>query len=190
MQFDPQLIHLFATIKNKIACNVLIGFQLKLNDFLVKAKILEKSLCWHDILTYLLILSVYTKHILLRTKCFCFTKFKITNYWRAFKSATLRIWTLIGYCKCILIVNFVSRNVSYVAIYILWKFCFINHMNVTDIDLCDSFIEVEMFSQHYHDFLPLKDWAENRKKLSRWIDFSFNSLDESGYFLEAGTCNH
>ena len=49
-------------------------------------------------------------------------------------------------------------------------------MNVTDIiDLCDSFIEVETFSHHYRDFLPLRDWAENQKKLSRWIDFSFNS---------------
>ena len=64
-------------------------------------------------------------------------------------------------------------------------------MNVTDIiDLCDSFIEVETFPHHYHDFLPLRDWAGNQKKLSRWTDFSFNSLDKSGYFLVVGTYNH
>ena len=159
--------------------------------FELKAKTVENSLCWHGILTYLLIILVYTKHILLRRKCFCFTKWKITNYWRAFQSAALRLWTLICHCKCILIVNFVSRNVSYVVVYILWTFCCINCMNVTNIvDLCGTFIGVETFSHHHRDFLLLRDWAENRKKLSRWTDFSFNSLDRSGYFLVVGICNH
>ena len=50
---------------------------------------------------------------------------KITNYSRAFQSVALRLWTLVCYCKCILIGDFVSRNVSYVVMYILWTFCYI-----------------------------------------------------------------
>ena len=86
MQFDPLIPP--PPIMNKIAGSVLIGFPVKKSDFLVKAEILENSLCWHDIL----ILT----YILLRTM---FLFYKITNYWRSFQSAALRIWTLIGYYK-------------------------------------------------------------------------------------------
>ena len=86
MQFDPLIPP--PPIMNKIASSVLIGFPVKKSDFLVKAEILENSLCWHDILI--------VTNILLRTM---FLFYKITNYWRSFQSAALRIWTLIGYCK-------------------------------------------------------------------------------------------
>ena len=86
MQFDPLIS--MPPIMIKIASSVLIGFPVKKSYFLVKAEILENSLCWHDIL----ILT----YILLRTM---FLFYKIINYWRSFQSAALRIWTMIGYCK-------------------------------------------------------------------------------------------
>ena len=86
MQFDPLIPT--PPIMIKIASSVLIGFPVKKSYFLVKAEILENSLCWHDIL----ILT----YILLRTM---FLFYKIINYWRSFQSAALRIWTMIGYCK-------------------------------------------------------------------------------------------
>ena len=86
MQFDPLIPT--PPIMIKIASSVLIGFPVKKSYFLVKAEILENSLCWHDIL----ILT----YILLRTM---FLFYKIISYWRSFQSAALRIWTMIGYCK-------------------------------------------------------------------------------------------
>ena len=145
-------------------------------------------LTWHfDVSSNLI--SLYQIYFV-SNKMFLFHKIKNNQLLKSFSIGSMETLTLICYCKCILIVNFVSRNVSYVVMYILWTFCYINCMNVTNIDLCDSFIEVETFSHHHRDFLFLRDWAENRKKLSRWIDFSFNSLDGSGYFLVVGICNH
>ena len=87
--------------------------------FRLKPKFLKiVMLTWHfDVSSNLI--SLYQINWFLRTM---FLFYKITNYWRPFQSAALRIWTLVGYCKCILIVNFIFRNVSCVVIYILWTF--------------------------------------------------------------------
>ena len=145
-------------------------------------------LTWHfDVSSNLI--SLYQIYFV-ANKIFLFHKIKNNQSQKSFSIGSIETLTLICYCNCILIVNFVSRNVSYVVMYLLSTFCYINCMNMTNIDLCDSFNEVETFSHHHRDFLFLRAWAENRKKLSRWIDFSFNSLDGSGYLLVVGICNH
>ena len=141
---------------NKIAGSVLIGFPVKKSDFLVKAEILENSLCWHDIL----ILT----YILLRTM---FLFYKITNYWRSFQSAALWIWTLTVYCKCILIVNFISRNVSCVVIYILWTFCYI--VTKTWQTLLIYMINLLRW-KHFHTTITIFSLLDTDQKIERnWV---------------------
>ena len=128
--------------------------------------------------------SLYQTYFVTK-KMFLFYKIKNNQLLFNPQHSEFEHWFLIAGAFWLLIL---FPEMFYVVIYILWTFCYINYMNVTDI--IDSFIELETFLRHYHDFLPLRDWAENWKKLSRWIDFSFNSLDESGYFVVVGTCNH
>ena len=128
-------------------------------------------LTWHFGVFFNLISLYQTYFVTKKMSLF----YKITNYWRSFNSAALRIWTIIRYCKCTLIANFVSRNISYVVIYILWTFCYISYINVTEVLL--FYMIHLMRRKRFHTTImifPLidRDWAENCKKLSRWMDFS------------------
>ena len=80
-------------------------------------------LTWHfDVSSNLI--SLYQIYFV-TNKMFLFHKIKNNQLLKSFSIGSMETLTLICYCKCILIVNFVSRNVSYVVMYILWTFCYI-----------------------------------------------------------------
>ena len=80
-------------------------------------------LTWHfDVSSNLI--SLYQIYFV-ANKIFLFHKIKNNQSQKSFSIGSIETLTLICYCKCILIVNFVSRNVSYVVMYILWTFCYI-----------------------------------------------------------------
>ena len=68
-------------------------------------------------------------------------------------------------CNVLVIASaFWLLQVFYVVMYILWTFCYINYMNVTNIiDLCDSFIEVETF----YTTITIFSFLETEQKTER-----------------------